>query len=139
MPSTSPEPAGPGPGLTVLYDGACPLCSREIAWYRRQAASEAICWVDVARCADAALPQGVDRDLALRRFHVLEAGARPVSGAAAFLRLWSAYPRLARYARLTRLPGVLALMELAYRLFLPLRPLLARVLPVYRPREGDPS
>ena len=138
MPSTLPEPADPSRELTVLYDGACPLCSREIAWYRCRTATETIRWVDVARSADTDLPQGIDRDAALRRFHVLEADGRPISGAAAFLRLWSAYPGLARYTRLRRLPGLLSLMELAYRLFLRLRPLLARVLPVHRPREGDP-
>lgn len=139
MPSTSPENARPGRGLTVLYDGACPLCSREIDWYRRQRAHEAICWVDVARCEDAALPRGIDRAAALRRFHVLEADGRPVTGAAAFLRLWSAYPRLACYVELARLPGLLPLMERAYRLFLRLRPLLVRILPMPHPRQGDPS
>lgn len=128
----------PGARLTVLYDGACPLCSREIAWYRRQTAREAIRWVDVAHCADAELPQGIGREAALRRFHVLEADHRLLGGAAAFARLWTAYPRLARYARLYRLPGVAPLMEYAYRLFLRLRPLLARSLPVHRRREGDP-
>lgn len=139
MPSTSPETPDPGPGLTALYDGACPLCSREIAWYRRQAASEPIRWVDLTRCADAELPHGIDRDAALRRFHILKADGRPVSGAAAFLRLWSAYPRLARLTLVQRLPGMSALMELAYRLFLRLRPLMVRCLTVRPHREGDPS
>jgi len=124
MPSTSPEPTARGRGLTVLYDGACPLCSREIAWYRRRAAHETIRWVDVARCADTALPKGVRRDEALRRFHVLEADGHTVTGAAAFMRLWSAYPGLARLARLARLPGVTPCLEFGYRLFLRLRPLL---------------
>lgn len=138
MPSTSPEPEKAGHGLTVLYDGACPLCSREIAWYRRRAAAQAIRWVDLSRCEDTALPRGIDRVSALSRFHVLEAGGRPVTGAAAFVRLWCAYPGLARYARLARLPGVTAILELAYCLFLRLRPLLTRSLPPPRPREGDP-
>jgi predicted DCC family thiol-disulfide oxidoreductase YuxK len=137
MPSISPEPARPGQGLTVLYDGACPLCSREIDWYRRSIASAPICWLDVAHCEDAALPRGIDRAAALRRFHVLEADGRPATGAAAFLRLWSAYPRLARYVHLARLPGVLPFLERVYRLFLRLRPMLARNLPKPRPREGD--
>ena len=31
----------------VLYDGACPVCSREIAHYRRRKGSERINWVDI--------------------------------------------------------------------------------------------
>lgn len=139
MPSTSPEPADPGRGLTVLYDGACPLCSREIAWYRRQTPGGSILWVDLARCGGAVLPRDIDRKAALRCFHVLEPDGRPVTGAAGFVRLWSAHPRLDRYARFARLPGVRPLMELGYRLFLRLRPLLARSLPAPHPREGDPS
>lgn len=115
MPSTSPESAQPDRGITVLYDGDCPLCSRKVAWYRGQTASESI-----------------RREVALRRFHVLEPDGHAVTGAAAFLRLWAAYPRLAR------LPGVLPLLERGYRLFLRLRPMLTRNLPVYHPREGDP-
>ncbi len=137
MPSTSPEPPDTGERPTVLYDGACPLCSREIAWYRRQTPGEAILWVDVTRCADAALPQGIDRDTALHRFHVVEPDGRPVTGAAAFVRLWSAHPRLAAHARLARLPGMLPLLELGYRLFLRLRPLLVRALSAHRPHGGE--
>lgn len=138
MPSTSPESAQLDRGITVLYDGDCPLCSREIAWYRGQTASESIRWVDLARCEQSELPPGIRREVALRRFHVLEADGHAVTGAAAFLRLWAAYPRLARHVRLARLPGVLPLLERGYRLFLRLRPTLARNLPVHCPREGDP-
>jgi predicted DCC family thiol-disulfide oxidoreductase YuxK len=138
MPSTLPEPSHSGRGLTVLYDGACPLCSREIAWYRRQSAGEPIRWVDLTRCDAAALPPDIGRETLLRRFHVLEVDGRPVSGAAAFIRLWSAHPRLAPLARIGQLPGMLPLLEWGYRLFLRLRPLLARSLPVRRPHEGDP-
>lgn len=138
MPSTSPDP--PERGLTVLYDGACPLCSREIAWYRRQVACEPLHWVDVARCRDTALPPGVDRAAALRRFHVLEADGRVLTGAAAFARLWAAHPRLAPLAWLARCPGVPALLEFAYRLFLRLRPhLTRRRTPCPNPDPGGPS
>lgn len=137
MPSTSPEPLDTSERLTALYDGDCPLCSREIAWYRRHSPGEDILWVDLTRCEDAALPRGIDRDAALRRFHVVEPDGRPVTGAAAFVRLWSAYPRLAGHARLARLPGMLPLLELGYRLFLRLRPLLVRALPAPRPHGGE--
>lgn len=138
MPSTSPDPRQRG--LTVLYDGACPLCSREIAWYRRQGMSEPVRWIDVAHCTDAALPPGVDSASALSRFHVLEADGHTYVGAAAFARLWAAHPRLAPLAWIARRPGVLALMQFAYRLFLRLRPWLTRrrrLLP--RPDSGGPS
>jgi predicted DCC family thiol-disulfide oxidoreductase YuxK len=116
-------------GLTVLYDGACPLCSREIAWYRRQAAGEDIRWLDLSRCDEVQLPPGIPRQAALARFHVIEANGDPVTGAAAFARLWRAYPGLRGLAWFARLPGVSSLLELGYRGFLRLRPHLGRRLP----------
>jgi predicted DCC family thiol-disulfide oxidoreductase YuxK len=124
----------PAACLTVLYDGACPLCSREIGWYQGKAAAEAIEWVDVSDSA-AAVPAGIGREAALRRFHVVRPDGSVASGAAAFLRLWQAYPGLGRAARLLSRPLPLALLERGYRLFLPLRPLFARLLPRRRPES----
>lgn len=140
MPLTLPDPAVPERGLTLLYDGACPLCSREIAWYRRLQAREPRRWVDVAHGSDDALPPGVDRAAALQHFHVLEADGRVHLGAAAFARLWAAHPRLAPLTWLARRPDILALLKSAYRLLLYLRPRLTRRhTPCPKPdRKGPP-
>ncbi|AWB22130.1 DUF393 domain-containing protein [Methylobacterium currus] len=120
--------------LTVYYDGACPLCRTEIGHYRRCAGAERVRFVDLATMDDdAALGSGLDRAAAQARFHVREADGRLVSGAAAFARLWRRLPAWRWLGRLVELRvfgrrPVLALSEAAYRLFLPLRPRLARVL-----------
>ena len=44
------------PELTIYYDGSCPLCRREIAFYRRQPGSERLDWMDVS--AGAGLGEG---------------------------------------------------------------------------------
>ncbi len=123
------------PGLTVLYDGACPLCTREIAWYQRRQATETIAWVDLTRCDDASLPDGVGRAQALVRFHVIDASGQAQTGAAAFTRLWACYPRLRGMARLAQRPGVAKWLEWGYRVFLPLRPGIARLLPPVVPES----
>jgi predicted DCC family thiol-disulfide oxidoreductase YuxK len=123
-----PDGDKPSACLTVLYDGDCPLCSREIGWYKDKAAAEAIDWIDVSDPA-AALPAGIAREAALRRFHVVKPDGSVASGAAAFLRLWQAFPGLRRAAGLLSRPLPLALLERGYRLFLPIRPALARLLP----------
>lgn len=43
--------------LSVFYDGDCPLCQREIAFYRRRSGAERIRWIDVASCDEAVLPR----------------------------------------------------------------------------------
>ena len=126
-----PDPAVPASqaptaaGLTVLYDGACPLCRREIALYQNLPASQPLCFAAVS---DAALPLPADitRAQLMARFHVRQADGHLLSGARAFLALWALLPGWRWLARLGRVPGVAALMELAYRGFLHLRPAMQR-------------
>lgn len=112
--------------VTVLYDGACPLCRREIGVYRGLAALRPIAWCDVS-APQAALPDGNDRAAYLARFHVQLADGTVLSGAAAFVALWSVLPGWRWLGRLGRLPGVMPVMEVAYRLFLRLRPAMQRI------------
>jgi len=118
--------------LSIYYDGGCPLCRAEIDHYRQCAGAERLHFVDVGRAAPApTLGPGLDREAALRRFHVRAADGRLVSGAAAFARLWLALPGWRWLGRVVglRVLGVrpvLPFAELAYRLSLPLRPWLAR-------------
>lgn len=115
-----PAPAKP----TVYFDGACPVCRREIAVYQRGAGAKAVCWVDASACPPDALGQDLPRDQALARLHLRQADGRLVQGAAAFLAMWAAlpqHPRLARLARALDRPAVVRLLDLAYTAFLRLR------------------
>jgi predicted DCC family thiol-disulfide oxidoreductase YuxK len=117
---TSPEPSAT-PRATVYYDGACPLCSREIGTYRRLRGADQLCWVDVSRQGT---PLGPDltREAALARFHVRMGDGSLVSGGAAFVRLWASFPGLRWLAAIAARPPVSWVLEPAYRLFLRLRP-----------------
>ena len=107
------------PDLTVWYDGACPLCRREIAAMRRLDSRQAIRFVDLA---DPEVACPLDRAALLARFHAQERGREPVSGAAAFAAMWRAIPLLRPLGLLARIPAVLWLLEKAYLRFLRLRP-----------------
>lgn len=113
------------PALTVLYDGACPLCRREIALYQGLQADAPVCYADVSDAA-LALPPQTTRDQLMARFHVRHADGRMESGAAAFVALWARLPGWRALAWLARVPGVLWLMERAYRFFLRWRPAMQR-------------
>ncbi len=122
--SSAPAAAGERP-LSVLYDGACPLCRREIALYRGLRTEQALCFVDVS--GESALPPSATREQLLARFHVQRADGTLVSGADAFLTLWEHLPGWRWLARAGRLPGMAWLMERGYRLFLRSRPALQRL------------
>ena len=113
------------PALTVLYDGACPLCKREIGVYRNLRSDTPVCFADVSD-ASVSLPSGTTRQQLLARFHVQRESGELLSGAQAFLALWSVMPGWRWLALAGRVPGVAWLLELTYRLFLRVRPRLQR-------------
>ena len=91
-------------GSTVIYNGDCPVCAREIGVYRSRVGPDGrLRFVDLNDTDLAAL--GLDRDAAARRLHVVEDG-RLLSGVDAFLALWRATPGFGWLARIVGLPGL---------------------------------
>ena len=115
------------PKTTVYFDGSCSLCRSEIGFYRRVDQDRALCFVDVSE-ASAIPPNGVSRDHAMKRFHVRACDGSVLSGAAAFVEVWTCLPRWRWAARVASLPGALIALETGYKLFLPVRPLISRLL-----------
>jgi predicted DCC family thiol-disulfide oxidoreductase YuxK len=109
--------------LTVWFDGACPLCLREIALMRRLDRSGAIHFID-ATGGDIDCP--IDRADLLARFHACEDGVL-LSGAGAFAAMWRAIPLLRPFGLAARQRWVLAVLEFGYRRFLRFRPQLQRI------------
>jgi len=107
---------------TVYFDGACPVCRREIAHYRRQRGSESIAWVDASSCDEGELGTGLDRAVVLSRFHVRDADGTLTSGAAAFVAVWRHLPAFSWLAALASSRPALALLDAGYRIFLRVRP-----------------
>ena len=112
---------------TVYFDGACPLCRREIAIYQRADGASGINWVDVASTAEGgAVAPDLSHADALARFHVRRPNGELLSGAAAFAAMWLALPRWRWLGRLVSLPGVRQVAEGSYRAFLLIRPAIQR-------------
>ena len=111
---------------TAFFDGSCPLCRAEIGYYRRRDKAGALCFVDVSETG-APTPGGITQQRAMERFHVRARDGRVLSGAAAFVEVWTHLPKWRWAARAASLPGALDVLELGYRIFLPVRPFIARV------------
>lgn len=111
----------PNAASHVYYDGACPICRREIAAYAKVPGLERTSFLDVSQ--PSALPEGVSQEQALARLHIKRHNGEVVSGARAFIAIWRGVPRLRWIARaIDRWPFV-PIAELAYRGFLKIRPL----------------
>ena len=111
---------------TLYFDGSCPLCRAEIGYYRRKDQAGSLCFVDVSE-STASPPDGMTQQRAMQRFHVRAGDGRVLSGAAAFVEVWTRLPKWRWAARAASLPGVLAVLELGYRMFLPVRPFISRL------------
>jgi len=135
-PQPAPEPPDAGdatsavPGadgeVVVYFDGACPLCRREIGVYRGLTPTQPLRFVDLSHADAAELPS--PRAALMARFHVRAADGRLIAGAPAFLALWAALPGWRWLARAGALPGVAPVLEWGYRGFLRVRPVLQRAL-----------
>lgn len=115
-----------GAEVTVYFDGSCPLCTAEIRHYASCAGGDKLCFVDVSE-EDADLGPDLAADAAMRRFHVRTSDGTLSSGARGFVAVWRTLPGWRWAARIASLPGVTAMLEVGYRLFLPIRPALSRL------------
>jgi predicted DCC family thiol-disulfide oxidoreductase YuxK len=112
------------PRITIYYDGSCSLCSVEIRHYASCEGADRLRFVDVSK-PDVGLGDDLTQQEAIGRFHVRRADGKLVSGARGFAELWGALPKWRWIARMASLPGLIPLLELVYRGFLPLRPTLS--------------
>jgi len=113
--------------LRVFFDGACPMCRKEIRVYQKADTGNAIAWVDVSDPQiETTLP--LAREILLARFHVQRANGDLVSGALGFIELWRQIPSWRWLGLICGTPGVPSILELGYRGFLKIRPAVQRAL-----------
>ena len=79
--------------VQVFYDGACPLCSREMGHYRKLDVNKRVEWVDVAGAGFDAGAYGLDPVKLQQMMHVKMADGRVFTQVRAFVRIWEALPR----------------------------------------------
>lgn len=123
MTATEPSPAC----LTVYHDGSCPLCRREIALARKVTEETGVAFVDVSSARSGDVAPGLSPSAAMRRFHVRCANGELLSGAAAFLELWSRAPRLAWLVKVARRPLLVRALDRIYGFLLVIRPAVSAV------------
>lgn len=129
--------------LTVLFDGSCPLCVAEIASYKRADSNDALTLIDVSDAGFTGAGS-ISRSDAMARFHVRLPDGQLASGAQGFVEVWRVLPAWRWLARIDRIPGGIAALEMLYRGFLRIRPLYVRAFLVYqrafgRANEASPA
>ena len=113
--------------LRVFFDGGCPLCRKEIGVYKDADKAGKIFWLDVS-AEQQAEPLPLPREKLLARFHVQSPEGQLISGARGFIEMWRQLPRWRWLAAACRIPGAPTLLEIGYRGFLKLRPVIQRTM-----------
>lgn len=114
-------------GLTVFYDGSCPICRREIGYYQDRKGAEAIDWVDITQSDEEAVCDGLSRKDAMARFSVRSEDGTIIRGAGGFVELWKALPAFRLVGRILSFPPLTWLLDRVYDFLLIVRPSLQRL------------
>lgn len=120
------------PDLSVFFDGACHLCSREIDVYRRKDVGNRIRFVDISQPEFDAAAHGLDAKRVQRVMHVQrhtsdgDTAGQVRTGVAAFFELWRMFPETRWMARVGAFPLLRPFLELGYVLFAAVRPYLPK-------------
>lgn len=102
--------------MEIYFDGACPVCSREVAFLRRLDRSGRIRYTDIAASGFDAGAAGIPFDDLMDRIHARLPGGEVVAGVEVFRRIAAALG-LGWLAAPTRLPGVRQVLDAGYRTF----------------------
>ena len=109
--------------LRVLYDGACPLCSREMGWPMRRLPKEGIVFDDISAAEFRSQETGLSKEELRRQIHAVLPDGGIITGMEVFRRLYAA-AGLGWLLRPTGWPGLRPLFDILYRIFARCRPLL---------------
>ncbi len=108
--------------IELLYDGACPLCVREVNFLKRQDADRGlVSFVDIAdECYDPTAHAGIDFETAMARIHAILPDGSIVKNVEVFRRTYEILGIGWVYA-ITKLPAIEYLANLLYGIWADLR------------------
>ncbi len=104
----------------VFYDGACPLCRREMNHYKKLAAKQdsRIDWIDISKSQVELKAQGIQYEDAMKLIHIRDQSGVHQVGVEAIFTLWDKLPFYRILSRVLRHSTFLhPLLENAYAFF----------------------
>lgn len=111
----------------VFYDGACPLCSKEVKLYKKLAANDRlrgeyndadIKWIDISKSQTELKEEGIQYADAMQLMHVKDASGIHQVGIDAVLTVWDQIPYYRKLSTLLKtVPVIYPFLDKAYRFF----------------------
>lgn len=100
--------------IMVYYDGACPRCLRELAFYERFERGRRVAWFNIVGNEPGLRALGIDPDEALKRLHLRMPDGKIVKDMDAFIVLWDQVPLFRPLAWFVAIPVIKSLIERNY-------------------------
>ena len=112
--------------VTVLFDGGCHLCSREIEHYQKLDTAGHLAFVDIDDPTFEPDKLGVTLAAVKRHMHVQRRDGTWAVGVDAFIAIWQELPRFAWAARWAANAPIRRILQVGYAGFAKVRPYLPR-------------
>lgn len=103
--------------ITVFYDGACGLCAKEIAHYKKIAPNEIFDWVDITQDSTLFTALGYKISDGLKALHAQDRTGNMHIGVDAFLLIWRQIKCWKMLAILIGLPVIRHIASFIYKYF----------------------
>ena len=100
--------------ITVFYDGACPLCTKEVAKWRKAPFTCPVEWFDINGQEDALIRQGIDPHAALVELHTKTKDGVIRTSIDSYVLLLSQLPRWRWVGSLMNLPIIKPTLKWIY-------------------------
>lgn len=110
----------------VFYDGLCVVCDKEISQYKKMRGSEKIQFIDIFSVDFNAERENVDPKKIHIEMHAKDSTGQILTGVDAFRLIWSNLDSLNWLATLSRRSPISQMLNLGYKMFVQIRPLLPR-------------
>ena len=107
--------------INVFYDDRCPLCRREIEYYKKLSALTKIKWSGISENIPTLEKYGISYTESLKVLHAINEDNQMVYGVDTFILIWRQLPKWKWLAKFVELPLIYQLSKGIYRVFAKLR------------------
>ena len=103
--------------IKVFYDDRCPLCIREINYYKRITPSADIVWRGIDQNINTLEKNGISYIESLKILHVINTEGKLYRGVDAFILIWQQLSGWRWFAKIVKLPVIYHVSKTLYSIF----------------------
>ena len=103
--------------INVFYDDRCPLCTREIEYYKKITPPSTINWYGISKHEETLKKHGISLIESLKLLHATNQEGKMKIGVDAFILIWQNLPRWNWLATVIKLPIIYQISGALYAFF----------------------